>query len=441
MFGSLSQLLSRMRDLGATRVYAKKLAPNDNSKNQIYLGGDFSALNVIPHGEIYSDDEDKAGSRRERAKARVMFFWVTGNGKYLAPDANLILYPKYPEVRMSGFLKGCEDPPSEIMTVRDAGRVLVIGVTGEGEVLGYAAAADNPVAREIEAGTWEQLGVFLELPARPDLKANPKELLLAELTRIYRLHWIMSQKLGKDGVKAPYAARNGGGYTLEAELGITPNGYSEPDFMGWEVKQYGVGDFRKFLPKTPVTLMTPEPTGGFYKERGIAEFMRRFGYEDKSGKTDRINFGGIYTCAKEFHADTGLRMVIDGYDAESGKITDLDGGFALIDRASDVAARWSFKGMMQHWNRKHAHAAYVPSLFRTPPPEYSYGPRILLCEQTDFMLFLKAFSDGIVYYDPAIKAENASGPHPDIKRRSQFRIKHQALTQVYYRSEVVEIEI
>jgi len=27
---------------------------------------------------------------------------------------------------------------------------------------------------------------------------------------------------------------NRGGYTLEAELGITPNGYSEPDFMGWE---------------------------------------------------------------------------------------------------------------------------------------------------------------------------------------------------------------
>lgn len=441
MFGSLSQLLSRMRDLGATRVYVKKLAPNDNSKNQIYLGGDFSALNVIPHGEIYSDDEDKAGSKRERAKARVTFFWVTGNGKYLAPDANLILYPKYPEVRMSGFLKGCEDPPSEIMTVRDAGRVLVIGVTGEGEVLGYAAAADNPVAREIEAGTWEQLGVFLELPPRPDLKANPKELLLAELKRIYQLHWIMSQKLGKDGVKAPYAARNGGGYTLEAELGITPNGYSEPDFMGWEVKQYGVNNFKTFLPKTPVTLMTPEPTGGVYQEKGVAEFMRRFGYADKSGKADRINFGGVYNCSKEFHPSTELQMILDGFDAESGKITDLDGGIVLVDRSSEVAAHWSFTGMMQHWNRKHAQAAYVPSLFRTPPPEYSYGPRILLCEQTDFILFLKAFSEGIVYYDPAIKVENASGSRPDIKRRSQFRIKHQSLRKLYYRSEVVEIPI
>lgn len=430
-----------MRDLGATKVFAKKLAPNDNSKNQVYLGGDFSVLNIIPHGEIYSDNDGKAGSKRERAKARVTFFWIGGNSKHLAPETNLILYPKYPEVRMSGFLKGCEDPPSDVMIVRDEGRVLVLGITPEGETLGYAAAAGSAVAIEFLAGTWEPLGVLLELPTGPNLKVSTKSLLLAELKRIYELQWIMSQKLGKDGFKSPYSARNGGGYTLEAELGIAPNGYSEPDFMGWEVKQYGVGDFRKFLPKTTVTLMTPEPTGGIYKDQGVAEFMRRFGYADKSGKADRINFGGVYNCTKEFHADTGLRMVLDGYDADTGKITDLEGGIALLDRKSEVAAQWPFKTMMQHWNRKHAQAAYVPSLFRTPPPEYSYGPKILLCERTDFLLFLKAFSDGTIYYDPAIKVENASALNPEIKRRSQFRIKHQSLTKVYYQNEIVQISL
>lgn len=431
-----------MRDLGATRIYGKKLAPNDNSKNQIYLGGDFSVLNVIPHGEIYSDSEEKAGSKRDRAKARVRLFWIGGgNSKHLAPDANLILYPKYPEVRMSGFLRGCIAPPSDILTVRDEGRVLILGITPDGETLGYAAAAESAVAKEFLTGTWEPLGVLLELPTGPDLKVSTKSLLLAELKRIYQLRWIMSQKLGKDGIKAPYAARNGGGYTLEAELGITPNGNADPDFMGWEVKQYGVNNFTKFLPKTPVTLMTPEPTGGFYKEHGIAEFMKKFGYADKSGKADRINFGGIYTNEKAFHADTGLKMVLDGFDAGSGKITDLDGGISLIDKTSAVAAHWSFSGMMQHWNRKHAQAAYVPSLFRTPPPEYSYGPRILLCEQTDFLLFLKSFADGTVYYDPAIKIENASAANPDIKRRSQFRIKHHSLTKMYYQSEIAEIAL
>src|SRR3546814_8848783 len=86
-------------------------------------------------------------------------------------------------------------------------------------------------------------------------------------------------------------------------------------------------------------------------------------------------------------------MILNGFDEASGKITDLDGGMALIDAANEIAASWTFKGMMAHWNRKHAQAAYVPSLFRTPPPEYKYGAHVLLCEQTDFLLFLKARSE------------------------------------------------
>ncbi|MCH4091945.1 MvaI/BcnI family restriction endonuclease [Acetobacter sp.] len=92
---------------------------------------------------------------------------------------------------------------------------------------------------------------------------------------------------------------------------------------------------------------------------------------------------------------------------------------------------------MAHWNRKHAQAAYVPSLSRTSPPEYSYGAQVLLCEQTDFLLFLKAFSTGTVYYDPAVKIEKASSAKPDIKRRSQFRVAHAGLTQLYQKNETV----
>ena len=55
------------------------------------MDGDFSVLNIIPHGEIYSDDDEKAGSMRERAKTRVKFLWVSGNGEQLAPDTKLIL--------------------------------------------------------------------------------------------------------------------------------------------------------------------------------------------------------------------------------------------------------------------------------------------------------------------------------------------------------------
>ena len=173
----------------------------------------------------------------------------------------------YPEVRMSGFLKGCKAAPSDLLTVRDEGRVLFFGVTSTGDVLGYATGANDPIATEMNAREWQTVGVFIELPTDPNSKESPREILLAELRRIYGMDWIMSQKLARDGTKVPYSARNGGGYTLEAELGITPNGVSEPDFMGWEVKQYAVNNFTKFLPKGPVTLMTPEPNGGIYKKR------------------------------------------------------------------------------------------------------------------------------------------------------------------------------
>ena len=111
----------------------------------------------------------------------------------------------------------------------------------------------------------------------------------------------------------------------------------------------------------------------------------------------------------------------------------------LSSAVEEVAARWSFPALLEHWNRKHAKAAYVPSLFQTPPPEYAYGPKILLCERTDFMLFLKAFASGMVYYDPALKLEAASNPKSSAKPRSQFRVRHRDITSMYHSHEVVDL--
>lgn len=438
---SIKSLLQLMESHGATRFYAKKLSPNDNSKNQIYVSGGFSALHTIPHGSLYVDDSNIAKGKTSRTKADVTFYWVDQNGRYLAPNAQLILYPEYPEVRMSGLLKGCRHAPSSVIACRDAGRTLFLGITPNGDVLGYAAAPDDPLSTELYALTNNNVNVssvLIEL-FPPDKKQNIRILLLEALKEICEKNWIASQKLGKDGVITPYSARNGGGYTLEAELGISPNGYSEPDYLGWEIKQYGVNDFRSFKPKSPVTLMTPEPTGGFYCDNGVPDFLRRFGYPDKSGKVDRINFGGIYTIGRTYHADTGLRLILDGYDQQSGKITDMAGCICLETPAGEMAASWSFNGMLDHWNRKHAQAAYIPSLFRTPPPEYAFGCQVLLCEETDFLLFLKAMATGIISYDPGIKMENASSPKPVTKRRSQFRIKHDNLTSLYYKHETVDL--
>jgi hypothetical protein len=68
---------------------------------------------------------------------------------------------------------------------------------------------------------------------------------------------------------------------------------------------------------------------------------------------------------------------------------------------------------------------------RVPPPEYSYGSRVELCEGTDVLLLLQALASGAVYYDPGIKMEKADTPAPVTKRRSQFRVKHNGLFGLY----------
>ena len=106
---------------GCNEIYVKKLAPNDNSKNQVYFGGNFEILNVLPISNITTVEAGDWG--RERFKASLNFAWLTDEGN-LSPanHAQLILYPKYPEVRFSGFLKGSRNAPSELMTQRLAAR-------------------------------------------------------------------------------------------------------------------------------------------------------------------------------------------------------------------------------------------------------------------------------------------------------------------------------
>jgi len=145
------------------------------------------------------------------------------------------------------------------MRSRDEGRVLFLGISPDSQVFGHVVAQTDPIAVAFDAvaDALPLSGVFIDLETLRQGGTDPKQALLAALRRIHGKGWIPSQKMGRTGVPEPYSARNGGGYTLEAELGISPNGYAEPDFMGWEVKQYGVRDFTKYAAKSPVTLMRP----------------------------------------------------------------------------------------------------------------------------------------------------------------------------------------
>ncbi|WP_137904956.1 MvaI/BcnI family restriction endonuclease [Chryseobacterium sp. 2VB] len=434
---NLQNLKKLFIDNGCQKLYVKKLSPNDNSKNQVYLGGSFEILNIFPLSEIKT--EEAGDWNMERFKASINFSWIGDDGNiYPAPNSQLILYPKYPEVRFSGFLKKCENPPSELMTQRLADRLLFLSISDKGKILGYVTSPTSELATEFNALQPDnEIGIFkvINLPRIVNNKAR----LLDELYRIHQLNWIISKRLDRSGNILPCTSSNCGGYTLEAELGITPNGYSEPDFLGWEVKQFGVSNFER-INSSVITLMTPEPTDGIYKTQGTEEFLIKYGYADRTGREDRINFGGIHKTGLR-HTSTNLEMQLIGFDVESGKIRNSNGRIALVDIDGNEAASWSFSSMLLHWNRKHNQACYVPSLSeKINERKYKYGNKIILGTGTDFQLFLQQMAVGNIYYDPGIKMENVS-TRPKIKKRSQFRIKSKFLSELYIDNEVVTLPI
>ena len=443
----LQALLKIFSDHNCSKVYVKKLSPNDNSKNQIYFGGSFDVLNILPIKEIITDNDGDWESTRYKTK--LDFFWVSEEGILIkAPEAQLILYPKYPEVRFSGFLKNSKGAPSELMTSRIDQRLLFLGVSNNSQIVAYVTSPESELSNEFnQLENLVDVGIFKEIILdKGVIQLNSKGQLIAELTRIHTLGWIDSKRLDKHRNIIPCTSSNCGGYTLEAELGITPNGYSEPDYLGWEIKQFSVKDFNKYN-SSIVTLMTPEPTHGHYVDSGIEDFIRKYGYKDKRGRLARLNFGGIHKIDK-MQPSTSLKLIVEGFDSKDQKITNPNGYIGLIDPKDNIAASWSFVSLLKHWNKKHANACYVPSLNRKDAMQYPfskqqyfYGNNIILGTATDFSLFLSQMVCGNIYYDPGIKLELAIAGNrkQNIKRRSQFRIKSGNLTNLYKQNEVINV--
>jgi hypothetical protein len=434
---NLAGLKALFYGAGCTQLYAKRLAGNDNSKNQVYFGPGFGALNLFPHDDVAADG--KPGNATFKAKVR--FGWLLLNGQVAeAPGAQMILYPQYPEVRFSGFLKGASHAPSDLMTSREPGRVLFLGVHAGGKVIGYAASPDSQEARELEGEKgMTPSGVFLKLVLRRgEDDASVRSKVVAALRKVSEKGWIDSKQLDKDGMLKPCNAPQCGGFTLEAELGVPKNSAAEPDYLGWEIKQHAVGNFNSPASGASITLMTPEPTAGYYKEYGVERFVREFGYPDMMGRPDRMNFGGVHKIGMR-HDVTGLTLQLSGYDASSKAITDASGALALIDDRGRIAAAWGFAGLLSHWSRKHAKAVYIPSKSRNEPTrQYSYGPKVRMAEGTDSLRLLKAFALGFVFYDPGIKLENISKA-PKVKRRSQFRIASKSIPELYESVALVDV--
>lgn len=416
-----NQLCDCFKGYGASEIIFKELSENDNSKNQVYLGGSYEVLQEIPHGDIIT----YADCKRPNMKAKLDFWWIRDDGTVgNAPGAQLILYPKYPEVRLSGFLKGCRTAPSDhfqTITRNDRtgmkdGRVLVLSPVGR-RIYAYLAPRGSSIATYLIGQSHDGLFGRIEFGFE-----NSKSELICHLRKQYKTNPHERVRMYPDGSIRPYAARNAAGYTLEASFGIIPNGLPAPDFKGWELKCYD---------KSSITLMTPEPDGGLYDKLGAREFIKLYGHNSEDGG---MYFTGPYRASVTTKFGRERKLIVNGFNSIDGKIENVDGSIILLQDKDTELATWSFSHLLEHWSRKHNRACYV-KYKKNPDGSISYREKVLLGEGTSPIFLLRAILANVVIYDPGSRV-NADG---ELKARSQFRIKAKDLILLYNHTEYVDI--
>lgn len=183
-FGSLKEALLRLQEIGAERIYFKVLQDNDNSKQQIYVADNPSSLKFL-HPSWSFDAESST------PKATIPFRWVTPSDEATAPHAKLIFYPNYPEVRLSGLLQGSRLAPSFHMRPLPSSerrqqdlRVLLLGVTQEGMVLGHLVLPASGLIAELLKLKGEEIITEINMSSAGSIKAvtNPERTSLHDAT-------------------------------------------------------------------------------------------------------------------------------------------------------------------------------------------------------------------------------------------------------------------
>jgi len=416
---TLKQISQTMQNLGATRILLKPLANNDNSKQQIYFGGSFEVIQDFPLGEIRADGESKKGPI---FKAPLKLFWITPEGEYEeAKNSQIILYPKYPEIRLSGFLRGCSAAPNHLMQPPSPDgrelyltqkRGMILGLS-EDKVFAYVGSWNEDISKEILEYTEQNpdkqvLSIFYEYYS---CLSDSQDLLLKKLKDIYIKGPIRSGRLDNTGKFIFYEATNGAGFTLESEFGIIPNGNASPDFLDWELKARS---------KSNTTLMTPEPDIGLYRD-SYAQFM--------TSHANRRSPDKLYFTAKHKpgirNQETELTLYIEGYDPKKKKITHSEGGYFLKNDKGIIAAGWTFSKLLNHWKNKHTKTCYVS--YKDSQIDghthYHFGPKVCLAIGASIENFMNALSTGIVMHDPGCKyALNPATGKWKQKKRNQFRV-------------------
>lgn len=441
----LDKLRTLFRGQGVRTAYVKHLSPKqDNSKNQIYLGSGLDGVtNLFPaviHARSASESSAKRGSKAGQPKleAKLDFAWLGANGQRDdAPDTRIIDYFQYPEVRLSGFLKGASNAPRSLSRDEQGAfgkRILVMGTASDGKVVGAVLTErDDPLVSVFpELPFADQGGVLRILTIDGAVDASPAEQLRHEITAIVRGGW-HSSRINRGGMVGAFTGSQGGGYTLEALLGVAANGNKAPDRHGFEVKSFS---------GSRISLMTPTPDGGFQGKHTFREFMDRWGLPGQKGDGSR-RFTGLHRCGT-VNTKTLLGMRVAGYDQLADTFADAaEVAVELFhSETGEIAASWSLEKLANCWNAKHANALYITFEARVGDnevAEYRYASRWLIGKGTDVWKLLRAIHRGVVFYDPAdtIYADGKA------KVRSQWRINARdlpdAMASLYAASEIVTV--
>ena len=421
---SIEQISETLRRLGAEQVLVKPLALNqDNDKNQIYLGTDDSLLALFP-GRLGYRAESTSSKKRHSAPGvgkevlEMNFSWVLPNGEEeRAPEAKLIFYLQYPELRFSGFLKGSPRSPRALRREEQdpfGRRVLLLAIRDE-DVLGVVVTdADNPnVVTELEhldLMPGQRLLRHFPLSASP--RSPNLDQLVSEVREISNYwHEACVLKAG-ESAPIPRQAQQGSGWTLEALLGIPMNGTKGPDKYGYEIK---------VLPSSgPVSLITSEPDFGWRKERGLTDYLHEFGWP--GAKNDgSFRFNGKHNTLRPYDR-SGAIVVIDHWDPISnGPDGTGEPNVLLVHTKTDtVIAGWTFESLAAKWSKKHSGCVYV-EYERQPDTglavAYRYGPRAHIGQGTSINHLLRSLASGSIYLDPGDRV-NFDGA---AKARMQWR--------------------
>lgn len=419
---TMDQLTALFREQGVRTAYAKLLSPKqDNSKNQIYLGSGLDGVtNLFPATIVARSASESTGKARSavgqpKLEARLNFAWLAADGsRRAAPHTRIIDYFQYPEVRLSGFLRDSDGPQS---LVRDrqaeyGRRILVMGTALDGTVVGVVLTErDDPlVAVFPDLPLAGQAGVLRTLVLDGPAGASPAQLLHDQMSAVVSGGWY-SSRINRGGTVQPFAGAQGGGYTLEALLGVAANGNKAPDLHGYEIKSFS---------GSRISLMTPTPDLGFQGTHPFRAFMEKWGRPGDKGDGSR-RFTGLHRSGS-VNARTGLELVVRGYNPDRDGFADPSAvSVELVHAGSgEIAAGWSLEKLANCWNAKHANALYIAVTGRPGAGgvEYAYGPSWLIGQGTDVWRLLRAIDRGVVFYDPA-DTIYATG---EAKVRSQWRI-------------------